>query len=103
MIAFLICYKLRNPHRHASHMSHVVVTWCLYLSWMLLFLCVVCILKWLNVQPQLITMRRSALSTEQSSDLVAMEKREKYASVAIKTLLMGSILLLCVHFVLVAI
>jgi len=103
LIDCLISYKLRNPYRYTSHMSHVVVTWCLYVSWILLFSSIVCIFKWLNVQPHLIAMRRSVLSAEQSNELVAMEKREKYACVAIKTLLIGSIILLCAHFVLVAI
>jgi len=69
---------------------------------MLLCLCVVCILKWLNVQPQLAAMRRGPLSSEIAIELVAMEKREKYACIAMKALLTSSIVFLVAHFVLIA-
>jgi hypothetical protein len=69
---------------------------------MLLFLCLVCILKWLNVQPQLAAMRRGPMTSDTAIDLIAIEKREKYALVAIKASLMSSIIFLVAHFVLIA-
>jgi len=69
---------------------------------MLLCLCVACILKWLNIQPQLIALRHCTLSTEQAIKLVAMEKREKFACMATKALLTSSVGFLVAHFVLVA-
>jgi len=88
--------------RSAFHISHVIITWCMYVSWMLLFLCVLCILKWLSVQPLLVAMRRRTLSTEQAVELVVIEKNERYACFASKTLLTSSFLFLITHFVLIA-
>ena len=69
---------------------------------MLLFLCVVCILKWLNVQPKIVTMPVCALTTEQVLELATTEKHNKYACVVMKTTLTSSILFFIAHIVLFA-
>jgi len=78
---------------------HAFISWCLYVSWVALFLSVVCILKWLQLQPRVLALRQSVSNTENSTESATLEKIEKGMRVAIKVLLVMSIVFLILHFV----
>jgi len=81
---------------------HAFISWFLYVSWMTLFLSVVRIFEWLDLQPRVLVLRESISNTENSTAKPTLEKYEQCARVAIKVLLIMSIVFLILHFVLMA-
>jgi len=79
---------------------HGFISWSLYVSWMMLFLSVACIFKWLELQPRVLALRQSTSNTENSIESVSLENYEKGARISIKVLLIMSIIFLILHFVL---
>jgi hypothetical protein len=69
---------------------------------MLLFLCVVCVLKWLDFQPKIAAMLGRPLNTEQVLKLTTIQKHEKYVCAAMLTALATSIFFLIAHILLFA-
>ena len=78
---------------------HAFISWCLYVSWMTLFLSVACIFKWLQLQPRVLALRQSVSNTENSTESATLEKFEKVMRVAIKVLLVMSVVFVILHFV----
>jgi len=77
----------------------VLAAWLLYISWVALFLSIVCIIQWLHLKPRLVALRQTLSNAEHSAESVVLEKYEKSARVVIKCLLATSVILLILHFV----
>jgi len=77
----------------------VLAAWFLYVSWMTLFLSIVCIIQWLHLKHRIVALRQTISNAEHSAQNVVLEKYERSARVVIKCLLATSMILLILHFV----
>ena len=75
------------------------ISWFLYLSWGFLFMCVLCILKWLDMQPRVEQLRLNAATSQASVQEIGTNSMERGVKIAIKVCLVLSIAFLCLHFI----
>ena len=74
------------------------VSWSLYFSWAFLFICLLCTLKWIHMQPCIIQ-QRNTTATASTTGAAMLDKQEKVVRFAIKFLLGLSVICLVLHFV----
>jgi len=76
-----------------------LISWFLYLSWVFLFVCILSILKWLDIQPRAEQLRLSSVIQQPSDEATAPISMERALRIAIKTCLVLSIAFLVLHFI----
>jgi len=77
------------------------ISWFLYLSWVFLFMCVVCLFKWLDLQPHSQHVRLAAADSEITMEDIQRDPMEKATRIGMKVFLVLSIVFLVVHFIVI--